>query len=270
MHNTEIAVKSIGIKLPDAPQSEHDTTCACCGRQIQTGDPYHPLDLSGAFMDDAWFVSRSGVSCPWCNAMLSSLVSKKLGSANAIVYTDEGAFPIAKDNNRTWFLLNPPKTPFVVTASATINFQHVVWKAPVSLSPDMIFIAWPTRIMTIRHKVLMRAVEACSRISLEVVALKESANNDPKSKKKKAPIKALSHPYICLDRNLGDLNHGAIRPDIRELAAQSKTLAADLALLETLSLGETWALSTLVKAKPEVPEKPEPLKLDPNTLLTSK
>lgn len=271
MYNTELAVKAVGLRLPDAPLSKRDTNCNCCGRPIKSGDPAHPLKVSDAFMDDAWFANRSGQVCPFCNAMLSSRVSKKLGSANAIVYTEEGAFPIAKDNHRTWFLLAPPKKPFVVTASSTINFQHVVWKAPVTLSPDMIFVAWPTRIMTIRHRVLIRAVEACSRIAQEVALLKETASNDPKKKKKKrGSVKALSHPYICLDRNLGDLNHGLIRPDINALATESESLAADLRFLETLSLGETWALATLVKAKPEVPEKPEPLKLDPNTLLSSK
>ena len=41
LYNTEIAIKSLGVKLPETTPSLVETTCACCSRHISVGDPYH-------------------------------------------------------------------------------------------------------------------------------------------------------------------------------------------------------------------------------------
>lgn len=269
MHfNTEIAIRGLGLQLPQAKASEKETFCTCCGRPIKVGDPYQPLKFGAdSFMDDAWFATRSHMACPWCAAALSSLVCKALGSCNSIVYTSEGAYPIATDEHRAWFLLNPPKGPFVVTASGTKNYQHVVWKAPVTLSSDLIFIGWPSRIMTIRHATLMRAVQVCREVGEAAKKIKEEGMAERKRKKAANDI---PHPYVSLDRSLNDVDHAAIRSDIASMVGQSPIIAGGLAFLATLSLGETWALATLVKAKSVEPIKPEKLVLASDVLLTGK
>ena len=266
IYNTELAARAVGVRLPPGEKALENTSCTYCGRPIAIGDLCEPLKIGrGAFMDDAWFATRSNVACLNCIAMTSSQVAKKLGSANCIVYSAEGALPIAKDASRTWFLLTPPKPPFVVTASGTINFQHVVWKAPVTYSTDLIYVAWPSRIMTIRHKVLLQATKVCRSISEDVLLAKEAAQAAEKRLKK--PIKDMSHPFIYLDRELRNLNHAQIRPDVRALAVSNPSIARGIAFLNGLSLGETWALATLVKSKPEQPVKPEALAIDPNVLI---
>jgi len=174
LYNTEIAVKGLRVKIPDAPAAETATVCTCCGRPIPKGAPaFNKLPVSDAFMDDAWLAARSGAVCPYCYAMTSTAVTKALGSCNCLVYTLDGAFPISTDVYRAWFLQNPPEPPFVVTASKTSKYQHVVWKAPVTLSHEMIFVAWPTQILTIRHSVLMEAVSVCELAMEEFSKLKE-------------------------------------------------------------------------------------------------
>lgn len=266
LFNTELAVRSVGVRLPEGEKARGDTACMFCGKPIPIGSSCQPVKLGrGSFMDDAWFPIRSQVSCLHCVAMTSSKVAKKLGSANCIVYTLDGALPIAKDAARAWFLLTPPEPPFVVTASATINFQHLIWKSPVTYSRELIHVGWPTRTMTIRHSVLMRAVEVCRAVAAAAMEAKEAALKE--SKKKGAKVKPMTHPYICLDRELSDLNHGIIRPDIAALAKTIPAIADGLAFLKGLSLGETWALATLVKSKQEVPTKPDPLDTVPADVL---
>ena len=271
IYNTELAARAVGVHLPSGAPARADTQCMFCGRLIKENEACVKKTIArGSFMDDAWFAARSGVACVFCETMTSSSVTKALGSANCLVYTRDGVFPIAKDSARTWFLLTPPEPPFVVTASATINFQHVVWKGQTTYDHNMIFIAWPTRIMTIRHNTLMQAVEVCRELSVLVPNAKEAANTEAlatkgkKSKPKQA--KPISHPYIVLDRELNDINHGAFRPDISALAGRDPAIAERLEFLKQLTLGETWALATLVKAKQEEPIKPEPIVLDKNAL----
>ena len=256
MRNTEFIATALGLPGPaaDAPLAPALTSCAVCGRVINKGDVCHPKVFSDAFMDDAWLISRSKAYCHYCASTISASFSLK--SKNCLVVSAEGAYPISKDPERAWFLLNPPKPPFVMTASKDVNFQHVLWKTPLTETLDNIYVGWPTRIMTINHSRLLAAVEACRVVAAELTRI--ATEGQPGKKAKKAKDFAYSHPYIFLDRDLSDGRHGQLMTSALELRS-NPVMKTHIDLLQNLSLGETWALATLVKRKTEIPECPPPL-----------
>lgn len=266
-YSTEIAVKALGVTVVQgALTAKENSFCACCGRPVNKDEKYHALNVSDAFMDDAFFAIKSNIQCNYCSAFMSSSVSGKVGNMNCYVFTEEGAYPISTDDNRTWFLLTPPEPPFTVMVSNTKNFMHILWKTPVTLSHEMMFIGWPHKIMTIRHKTLLKAVEVCKEISNLYMETKTTGVSDSKKKL----INPITHPYISLNRKLDELKHGLFRPDIIDMAAKNKDIAGGIKFLQKLTEGETWALSTLSKANLNIPLKPDKFTLPADALTRKK
>lgn len=260
IYNTELVLQAIGVDPPKGKAAKADTFCCCCGKKILAGEDCLPFGASDGFMGQPYFAVDSGVYCPYCAGAFDTRTIRKMGARNSIVYTTAGAFPISKDEHRQHFLMTPPQPPFIVTASATSNYQHVVWKTPVTLSLDMIYVGWPNRTMTIRHPVLMQAVHVAQSIGKAMAEARKTAS-------KKKGDKLIPHPYRCLDRNLTDLGHGRIRPDALSLARENDDVRNGLDFLSKLSLGETWALATLAKTKPDPPVRPEMFPLFPRDIL---
>ncbi len=258
LYNTEIALNAIGVAPPKGKPAPKDTFCCCCSRPIPAGAEYLPFKASDAFMSHAFFAANSGVFCPFCAGCFDTRTIKKLGACNCIVFTNNGAYPITKNEHRKHFLLSPPNPPFVVTASATTNYQHCVWKAPITLSLDVIYVSWPDKTLTIRHPTLLQAVEVAQRIGQIM-----TENNGLKGKK----AKVVHHPFCSLDRNLKDIRHGQIRHDALALAVENDEVRNGVNFLSNLSLGETWALSTLLVATPIEATHPGMFPLLPNNIL---
>ena len=158
------------------------------------------------------------------------------------VLTEDGVFQIAKDVHKAWLFLTPPEPPFIaVLSSATM--QHLVWRTPVTLSKELIYLRRGGDLFTIRPGALTLAVDAAKRIKAR---RSEETGKD-------APLS----PYAVNDRGLGRSAHGRLSPKaIKHMTAEDKTLFFEL------SPGEIWALGFLLVKNPPEPTQPEKLHIN--------
>lgn len=253
---SEIAVKGAKLELDGAPWNGAATRCACCGKPIQSGDiAVRDKDRFGqAFMDGPYLAARgSGAVCGACSAVMNA---KPLIKMQRVVATEDGVYPIGKDAERAWFLLTPPKPPFVAVVSDTKQ-AHLIWKTPPTLDENLMIVRLGQQILRIRRPHLLQAIKDCQ---LAADALTEES----RSKGRGRPESDLRHPFVALNRELDHPLHGVLRADLLRspLASPGTAVAAAIERLKRLTLGETWALATLAKRKVEIPVQPEPINLN--------
>lgn len=227
---TQLAVEALGLTATGVP-STRESSCCMCSAPIHKGDLYVHPDFGKGFMDATSLASRSGAVCGFCATSKQIAVLRNMQKA---VFSKDGAFPLAKDVHRAWFLLTPPEPPFVAVISDAMT-QHLVWRTPVSWSKDVFVVRLGQQLLKIRRPMLIKAVESAA----------DFMANDEKNSKSKNPMK---HPFATLSRELDGLSHGAIRPEFIGRVPD---------ILLKLTPGELWAMATLAKRDTPIPEAPE-------------
>lgn len=249
---SKIVAEALGLEPLGLDIANQDTTCCMCGSPIKEGEPvcWGPLQGAPNFTDEFLMASRSNVSCQWCSRFVKKGYSKKpLFAAANKVHTKEGSFEINTDACRVWFFLTPPEPPYVAVLNEGMNAQHHAWCAPVTLDNEQMEIKYGKTFMTIRHSRLLKAIEYCREAA-------DILNNHDYGKKKYTPV---THPYRVLDRNMVNLEHGRFLARAEMIAAVNPRMAEILEFLKNNTLGETWALSSIVKKKQETPDKKGPV-----------
>jgi CRISPR type IV-associated protein Csf1 len=188
-------------------------------------------------MDDASLAGRESsderIACGYCIPFLGKTI---LSNTQRCVFSATGTFPASKLIHKKWLLLHPPEGESVWVHNDT-KMGHVVWKAPVTRSPDFILVQFGNRCLSIRRRVVLDALAICGKFQLSF----------PTEGKKKPP----RSPFFNItDLGLSDLGSGSLRLD-----AHAHLSGAELAHLSGLSLGEMWALEILL-ATPEAEEPP--------------
>lgn len=225
---------------PDGAPARKPGVCALCGLDIAIGDLCARLSLDRGFMDDVSMVARgSQVTCGYCPPLMRAkpLRDTGFGSFSAVggfqpfCWWVEGT--VAKQ------ITQPPEPPFVMVY-ATARNQHMAWRAPVNLSRDLFYVRVGLRDLKIRRHILAEAVDHCRVLGEALYPAKDGA---PPSTRK-----PLTHPFVKLDANLKDgdhgrLNHLVFSPDI---AAAVKDYAVHLAAIMSLTAGEIWALKFIL------------------------
>jgi CRISPR type IV-associated protein Csf1 len=216
------------LTMPD------DGCCAQCAAPIHRGEPAASTALwitRESFNNKFDLgVPESPYVCSDCCALYHKDYLQKYSKSYAC---RAGVFRLASNAEQCWFLLHPPEPPFIALISDTQQ-QHLIWRAPVNWSAEQIKVRMGDRVLLLRHKVLLQAVEAVARCSVAM---------------EKAGLKG-RHPFQKLDRELGNMEGTAIRRDVQRIAAGDAAVSADLALLEALSLGELWGLTVLIVTDP--------------------
>lgn len=259
LYASDLAVSALGLKPEGAPWAREATHCACCGRPILPGDKaVRDSDRFGpSFTDGPSLACKgSGAVCGACSTIMNAAPLRALQCA---VITEREAYPIGKDVNRSWFLLEPPEPPYVVVVSDT-NQAHLVWRTPVTVDNNLVVVRLGARLMRIRRAILEQAVKDCLTAANAVNERRESSA----AKGRKATvIEGLRHPFVRLSRELDDARHGVLRHEVAAAAESEPESAVGSAVRRLLALGtgELWALATLVKRKPAEPERPEPIRL---------
>lgn len=223
---TRFACEAMGLRPAGRPWTGTEPIpCTLEGVPIQPGDPVDAWLPGPNFTDDVDLAARSGVISGWASVFMRKPVMTK---TQRVVFTREGAFSLAKDNDRAWLLLTPPAPPWLAVIGDS-TLQHLVWRTPPTLDNRLMFIRLGKEtVFRIRPDLVK---EALSRIA-------HQRTLDPN----------FHHGFVSLDRDAKDLSHGVIRHDTpAELAAFFSTLCA----------GEIWALSILAKANPPTPILPE-------------
>jgi CRISPR type IV-associated protein Csf1 len=186
------------------------------------------LDVGSTFMDGRVLCRKGDVPivCGYCLPFFAKDLMIKL---QKVIISPTGAYSISKAENRAWLLLNPPTPPFVVLFSDA-QLQHLIWRASVTLDPNYWRVQMGPRSHLVNRRRVLEAVGACRRIA--------AAHLEQKGKQ-------LRSPFISLDPELGDLNTGILRPDVRRFAA-SAGLSDEMRSLEELSPGDLWAIGALL------------------------
>jgi len=245
LYTSELAAQGMNLAPKGTPHTGEATCCAMCSRPILPGDISAPLDPSQSFTD--WMsLTPSEHLCGWCEVTSQQV---NLRALQRSVITKDGIYPIGEDAHRAWFLLTPPEPPYAVVVSNSQITYHLHWTVPVTLSNDLVVARVDDRIVTIRRAVLMQALEDCQ----EAASLLHAYTAATK-KSRKPPRNTAHHPFVFLDRSLTNPSHGALRPGLEEALAHRPDL---LSRLSQLSVGELWALATLLKEKMPTPVKPE-------------
>ena len=254
---SEFACRSAGLDPEGVPYKGPDINCAFCGRPITTGDLHVPKSIGENFLDASALASPGHATvCGWCAACKGKSF---LGRVGGTVFTRDGAFSIMTDDARAWFFLTPPKPPFMAVLKTITKSQHLVWRAPMTYSLEAIQLRFGPNVMTLRHSVLMKAVEVCREVGAAITSYREQPQDKGKGKGKKKPAKAAGHPFDFLSRDMKDPRGARFKKDALDLAAVDPGIAKKLEFLRRLTDGELWALATLCKETPAVPKKPEPL-----------
>lgn len=227
-----IVVTALGMR-PQGATATAEAVCAMCGLQINVGDLQAPHPYGQAFTDDLSLAARhSDCVCGYC-ATLTTIDG--LRGAGFGVFSSQGVAPFRKWQEIADALLNPPAPPFVITYS-TANSQHMGWRAPVNESRDLFLVRLGTRDVSIRRAVLRDAVQACALLG-SLPGVRPKTDNSAR--------KTLPNPFVSMSSDLKDPSHGRFHPGLYLEEARKDWTARHeeaLALLRSISLGESWAL----------------------------
>ena len=238
--SSQIACESLKI-APIGSPSKTEEKCCLCAAPIAIGGKCSPFKSGDGFMDDASLAGREASAtrlvCGYCLPFIGRNVMCR---AQRAVFSEEGVaytmnkLPHKKWVLEKWFSENPPKGASVWVHNDT-KMGHVVWKAPVTRSPDLISLQFGVRSMSIRKKAVLEAVGICRKFGASFPIKKGKS--------------AARSPFLCgTDLPAASLDSGKLRFD-----ADRYLTPAEMAHLFALSTGELWALEVLTSTKPAEP-----------------
>jgi len=247
---SQIVVEALGW-LPDGVPSKAHCTCVCCGVHISPGDLWAPISFKRGFVDTSSFAAPGSIDmCGWCAVVtgVEGLQRSARGIFSAAGVTPFGVWLAMKAA-----LLDPPEPPFVALY-ATKNNQHMAWRAPISFNRDLFYVRLGEDSLLIRRPILLEALEASSRlrVALDEYFQKKKTSSGSKSSpagdalklRAKSARRVVPHVFLRLSSDIKDADHGVINPALYKLdGIRDGKMGDDIRLLETLTLGELWALT---------------------------
>jgi len=241
---SDIVVKAAGLSLPKGEAATSNGRCAMCGKVHHIGDGVFPFEPETSFTDIASLSDpTSRYTCTACVAIWNGEIMRAVGRT---VINSEGVFPANKSMHIAYWLLNPPKPPFLFMLSDQ-QLQHLAWRTPVNYSQKIFQIRFGSKLLTIRRDRLTDAVASCNTLCAAASVGRKGA--------------ALKSPFMSLTRDLDSVRHGKFNPNVLKAVASNPELSVHIDRINQLSPGEMWALSTVLYA---VPERPDALMAEPS------
>lgn len=242
---SRLTIQAAGIKPTGSFLAGHEhigQRCAVCGADLIPGEPIDQLNLPRTFTNhSALAIPKGDWRCGACNAIMTN-AEFQMG-ASTILVCREGVFPIIRKEHRAWAFLTPPEPPFVI-AIQNAKQQHVIWRAPVSLSKGLIMVRLGEQIFRLRQQKLLNCVEIAKRI--------DEARITPGR-----PVKdAIENPFVN-DWKFQSTEGGKLKNWVWRLRSEQKIADEDFLELTSLNGGEAWALTAFLS---EAIVKPESLK----------
>lgn len=238
---SEAVVRWLGGPELGAPHEGEPCLCWQCGGRIGKGSRSERFVRGPTYMDGPYLAERTGpaVVCGYCAALGAKSAMAAL--ARCIV-TPHGAFSIGRRDAQRWLWTRGPgdrrfSPPFVMVFT-TAKLQHLVWRTPVSLSWDLVYLRFGHEIYPIRASALPGLAERAAAVL--------------------ATGKARSVWRSC-DPQMKDVHHGTLTAAFRNAAAiEDPALAA---CMDQLNTGEIWAMGPLV-FPPKTTDAPSKIELD--------
>ena len=226
--STQLYRRAAGVKPTGAPASK-DCTCIMCGAKLGPGDLVNPIlkDTFGDSFNNKLDMHRKGdVLCGDCDALWSKDFLQKYSKTYA---TTEGVFKLASNLDVQAFILTPPRPPFVAIIN-TRQQQHMIWRTPVCLSPDILIVRMDDEILKVDRAKVLAAVSAWQYVV---------------ERMKHLGMKGVpAYP----DRTLSSRATGSIRGDVAtKIGEESAEGAKAIAALRALRVGEWWAMTAMNK-----------------------
>lgn len=254
---SRMAIRAMGLaeggseSMPDGPPG----MCSYCGAPILPGERCEQMQPKHTFTNHLAMARPGGLlTCGACVTILNN--NAFLGTLGTSCITETALYPLAKSAHRASILLDPPPPPFAIVIQASRQ-QHAIWRAPVTLSRDMILVLHGDTLMRIRRPVLLAARQACLDIHEREVM------PGIKGRDKAAVVKAET-PFL-IDGKREFLRAGAPRRWYDRLRLLGRIRPEEAALLSSLTPGEAWAMHCVLTPA----ERPAPLSM-PASPATSK
>ncbi len=237
-HLAREALKADGVEHSAITtiKAAHDTLCVFCGCIIKKGDSCNPWKKTTTFNDVPMLKARhSNHACEDCSVVAMNLSEpakvglKLLQLGKFCIYNKKGTHRVIHKAALAHAIINPPEPPFVFCQGTSMNSEHIIWKAPVSLSKDYFFIQLLNQTFSIDRKRVIAGSESIKKLSELMV------ENGLKFKNSKAPC------FISTDLEIKNTSFGQFRDDLLLLAVQNKDVAMHINSLNALKLGELWA-----------------------------
>lgn len=237
---SELTLRFTGI-APRGQPAVKPGRCTMCGSSFHEGDIVDKFVPGKSFTDySSLRASESKIICGWCATLKKSAeLTQKFSKS---IVCSEGLFPFAKNDHIAYWLLNPPRPPFIIVIGDQKR-QHLYWRTDVSISQDIFNIRIGESQFLIRREKLISGLQACKRITAII-------NAENSSKK-------INSPFLVLSRDLSELAHAKLRSDVLEAALSNDEIKSAISELLTLTHGEVWALNPLIYAKS--PHRPQAL-----------
>lgn len=206
----------------DAEPAQQDCECDFCGIAIAAGSPAAHWKPGQKFQDFDKLHGQNQVACVPCLSLFKSTAART-GPGTGYV-TEDGFFPLRKDEERERLILEPPEKPFAA-ALVTAQVQHVWPFSQMVYDPNRLEIR-----MGVHNVVIDRP-----RV-LEAFGLARTWEEDGSKRR---------YVFVPTAR---DLKEGAEARFTTTFARDEGNLAASVrAATNGLSLGGYWALSTLLR-----------------------
>ena len=235
---SKIAIQAAGRPAMGLLKAKTAGRCAMCGHSHIEGELITPFAPEDSFTDfGSLKASASKFLCGWCAATWNADFTQK---ALKTVMCKDGVFAAASNADIAYWLTNPP-TGHWIWVMGDQKRQHIVWRATVNTSTEMFQVRLGESNMTVRRKKVFEALEAARRLATAASV-----------GRKGAPLKS---PFLRLSRDLDDPSHGGIRGDLHRRAATEPEVQKDIAIIQTCTPGELWALTAVLYASPSA-ERP--------------
>ena len=242
---SELVCRALGLAPSGSRVTEDSGFCVQCGRPMPAGTPGAAWKAISSFTDHIRLCAGTH-SCGWCEASTAQTVMRVYQNA---VVTESGVFSLSTDAARAWFWLTPPEPPFFVVVNHNLpGTFHYHWRTPVSLSKELVALTVDDTPMLVRRAKVMRALQ-------EAAMLRDRLQSSGLV----APGKPVHlSPFTYLSRKPSrEATSVRLRKEVNELAERDADCARSASFLTSLSAGEYFALSSLLKAKQEIPLAPE-------------
>jgi CRISPR type IV-associated protein Csf1 len=234
--------KATGLPV-DAERAPHvaavDANCAMCGAPVAAGER---CLLTGKDTFTGSFNNRLDLAFPSSPAVCADCATlwqkDFLQRYSKTVANRHGVYKLASNEDHAQFVLDPPEPPFVAILSTTQQ-QHLIWRTPVTLSKELLFVRLGDEVLSIRPQLVRQALKDYDALVGLMAAHK---------------LKGLPCTF---DRDLASERVGSIRSDVRRLAL-ANGLADEVERLVSLTMGDWWALNAVrqFSGADKVPPKP--------------
>ena len=248
-----LAVSALGLEPSGSKTSDgtEKLSCAMCGVPIGKGMRYDLLELAPSFTNKLSMAIPGGTHiCGDCKTVLAN--GEFLQAFATVLVSKDGVFSVMRKENRAAAFLEPPEPPFFISIQ-NAQQQHMIWRAPVSLSRDLILVRVGEQILRLRRQKLKQAREIVFRLD----ALRQEIAMAGQSKASKKAVQEYAESLFLSDA--GTWKYTSTKIGVKaswytKLVEAGVVTTAEQNLLSSLNPGEAWALQAVLHRSPALPE----------------